>query len=100
MADACIFLLENVDFIETYSNAAEIRNTQINVGTGIDISIRELAFKIKKIVGYQGDFYFNTEKPDGTIQKLTDISKINKLGWIHTVTLDEGLEKLYNQYIV
>ena len=81
MADACVFLLENKDFSDTFdSENTEIRNTHINIGTGIDVSINDLAKLIKKEVGYKGSFIFNTSKPDGTMQKLTDVSKLNGLG--------------------
>ena len=100
MADACVYLLENRDFKDTYSpDDKEIRNTHINIGTGIDISIKELAFMIREIVGFKGEFYFNTEKPDGTMIKLTDPSKLYALGWKHKVDLEEGIEKMYRWYM-
>jgi len=96
MADACVFLMENQDFIDTYNqHDKEIRNTHINIGTGKDVSIKELAEKIKKVVGFKGEFIFNSDKPDGTMRKLTDVSKINSLGWKHSVALDEGIKKMY-----
>jgi len=100
MADACVYLLENRDFKDTYSpDDKEIRNTHINIGTGIDISIKELAFVIQDIIGFKGDFYFNSEKPDGTMIKLTDPSKLHSLGWKHKVELEEGIKKMYSWYI-
>ncbi len=100
MADACVFLLENRDFNETYSSEdKEIRNTHINIGTGVDISIKELALTIKKIVGYEGELYFNTTKPDGTMVKLTDPSKLHGLGWRHKIELEKGIERVYQWYI-
>jgi GDP-L-fucose synthase len=100
MADACVFIMENRDFKDTYSNEEkEIRNTHINIGTGQEIAISELAQKIKNLVGFKGDLVFNTDKPDGTMRKLTDVSKLNGLGWKHTVELDEGLSKIYNWYL-
>ncbi len=99
MADACLFLLESRDFKDTYGkNTKEIRNTHINIGTGVDISIKELAETIKKIVGYNGELYFNDTKPDGTMVKLTDPAKLNELGWKHKVELEEGIEKVYEWY--
>ena len=112
MADACVYLMENRDFKDTYtiqdgSNTTctpnevknkEIRNTHINIGTGIDISIKELAEIIQEIVGFNGELYFNTDKPDGTMKKLTDVSKLHALGWKHKVELKEGIEKLYTWY--
>jgi len=100
MADACVFLMENRDFKDTYdANDKEIRNTHINIGTGEDISIKELAILIKKIVDYRGELYFNAEKPDGTMVKLTDPSKLHTLGWKHKVELEEGIKTVYNWYL-
>lgn len=113
MADACVFLLESRDFKDTYENVQntndtctpisvksnEIRNTHINIGTGVDISIKELAETIKDIVGYQGELYFNADKPDGTMIKLTDPSKLHSLGWKHKVELKEGIKTMYGWYL-
>ena len=100
MADACVFLLENRNFNDTFdSENTEIRNTHINIGTGVDVSIKDLAKLIKKEVGYKGGFIFNTSKPDGTMQKLTDVSKLNGLGWKHKVSLEKGVEKMYAWYL-
>ena len=99
MADACVFLLESRDFKDTYAeDENEIRNTHINIGTGVDISIKELALTIKEIVGYEGELYFNETKPDGTMIKLTDPSKLHALGWRHEVELYEGIQKVYTWY--
>ena len=100
MADACVFILENRDFKDTYNeNDKEIRNTHINIGTGVDVSIKELAMTIKKIVGYTGKLYFNDTKPDGTMIKLTDTSKLNNLGWKHKVELEDGIKMMYEWYL-
>ncbi|MCT7530913.1 GDP-L-fucose synthase family protein [Aliarcobacter cryaerophilus] len=100
MADACVFLLENRDFKDRYEyNSKKTINTHINIGTGKDISIKELANLIKDIVGFKGKLYFNTEKPDGTIVKLTDSSKLNNLGWKHKIRLKEGILNIYEWYI-
>ncbi|MED7787573.1 GDP-L-fucose synthase [Francisella sp. 19X1-34] len=101
MADACVFLLENRDFKDTYSNddTKEIRNTHINIGTGVDISIKELAELIKEIVGFKGQLKFNVDKPDGTMVKLTDPSKLHSLGWKHKVELENGIRKIYKWYL-
>tara|TARA_R110000868_G_scaffold353860_1_gene615033 strand:- start:1704 stop:2786 length:1083 start_codon:yes stop_codon:yes gene_type:complete len=99
MADACVFLLENRDFKDTYTSTTEIRNTHINIGTGSDISIAELSECIKKEIGYNGHFIFNSEKPDGTMKKLTDVSKLNDLGWKHQINLKEGISKMYKWYV-
>jgi GDP-L-fucose synthase len=100
MADACVFLLESRDFQDTYStDEKEIRNTHINIGTGVDISIKELALTIKKIVSYEGELYFNDSKPDGTMVKLTDCAKLHDLGWKHSVELKEGISRVYEWYL-
>lgn len=100
MADACVFIMENRDFKDTYSPTEnDIRNTHINIGTGQDISIKDLANIIKGIVGFNGNLVFNTTKPDGTMRKLTDVSKLNALGWKHSVELEEGIKKVYQWYI-
>ncbi len=99
MADACVFIMENRDFTDTFSEAQkEIRNTHINIGTGKDISIKELAELIKDIVGFKGELIYNTEKPDGTLRKLTDVSKLNGLGWKHKMELHEGIQEIYDWY--
>jgi GDP-L-fucose synthase len=99
MAEACIFILQNRDFKDCYDvNDKEIINTHINIGTGIDISIKELAFCIKKIIGYDGNFYFNN-KENGTMIKLTNPSKLHKLGWKHTVELEEGIQRVFKWYL-
>ncbi|ORI09860.1 GDP-fucose synthetase [Campylobacter concisus] len=100
MADACVFLLKNRDFKDTYDkNSKEIRNTHINIGTGKDISIKELANLVKNIVGFKGEPYFNDSKPDGTMLKLTDPSKLHSLGWKHKVELEDGIKTLYEWYL-
>ena len=98
MADACIFLLESRDFKDTIKDKKEIRNTHINIGTGVDISIKNLAIEIKNTIGFKGDFQFNTEKPDGTMKKLTDVSKLHSLGWKHKIDLSNGIKNVYNWY--
>ncbi len=99
MADACVFLIENRDFSDTYeADEKEIRNTHINIGTGVEISIKELAETIKDVVGYQGELFFNTDKPNGTMRKLTDPSKLHSLGWKHKVELEEGISRIYQWY--
>ncbi|MCL4481510.1 MAG: GDP-L-fucose synthase [Bacteroidetes bacterium] len=103
MADACVYLMENIDFDhivrENSSSNREIRNTHINIGTGKEITIRDLAFLIKNKVGFSGELVFNTSKPDGTLRKLTDPSKIHSLGWHHKIEIGEGIERLYSWYL-
>ena len=77
---------------------AEVSNTHINIGTGKEISIAHLAETIKESVGFKGELIFNTSKPDGTMRKLTDPSKLHALGWKHKVELEEGIERIYNWY--
>jgi len=100
MADACVFIMENRDFKDTYAEGQnEIRNTHINIGTGKDVSIKDLAQAIKNIIGFKGEFIFNTDKPDGTLKKLTDVTKLHSLGWRHKIELEEGIKKIYNWYV-
>lgn len=98
MADACVFLMEKRDFKDTFSTTSEIRNTHINIGSGVEISILDLAYLIREIVGYNGELYFNSDKPDGTMRKLTDVSKLHALGWKHTVELHDGITQMYHWY--
>ena len=101
MADACVFLMERINFKDTYSaNAKEVRNTHINIGTGKELSIKELAYMIKETIGYQGKIVFDSTKPDGTMRKLTDPSKLHQLGWQHTVELQEGVKLMYEHYLL
>ncbi len=111
MADACVFIMENLNFsdivkqqfgideIDRYDTKTEIRNTHINIGTGKEISIKDLAQTIKKISGFNGKLFFDTGKPDGTLRKLTDPSKLKQLGWQYQVELENGIEKLYAWYL-
>ncbi|PQB05481.1 GDP-L-fucose synthase family protein [Aureitalea marina] len=99
MANACVYVMEKVDFANVSSGMDDVRNTHINIGTGQDISIRELAELIQRIVGFTGELKFNTSKPDGTMKKLTDCSKIHSLGWKHSVELEEGIQRLYDWYV-
>ena len=105
MADASVHVLLNVDFKDTYDtnvkNAdgiTEIRNCHINVGTGKEISIREVAELIQKEIGFRGEIRWDASKPDGTMKKLTDVKKLHNLGWHHKIEIDEGIHRLYNWY--
>lgn len=99
MADASVHVLLNVDFKDTYeAGAKEIRNCHINVGTGKELSIKEVAEKIVKEIGFKGALKWDATKPDGTKRKLTDVSKLHGLGWHHQVEIDEGIHKLYEWY--
>lgn len=99
MADACVFLIENRNFKDTYTDTNDIRNTHINIGTGSDISIKDLAELIKKTIAFNGDFLFNSAKPDGTMKKLTDVSKLHKIGWNNQKQLKDGIFEIYKWYI-
>ena len=100
MADASVFVMEHVDFKDTYKQGdKDIRNCHINIGTGKEISIADLAHLIVKETGYKGSITFNPEKPDGTMRKLTDPSKLHALGWQHKVEIEEGVQRMYNWYL-
>ncbi len=87
MASACIFLMEN------YNEAG-----CVNVGCGTDISIKDLAILIKEIVGYDGEVVFDNSKPDGTIRKLMDVSKINEMGWRYSIKLKDGVTSVFDEF--
>lgn len=99
MADACIYVMQNVDFKDLIIDKREIRNTHINIGTGSDITIKDLSKLITKTIGYQGAVSFDSSKPDGTMKKLTDPSKLNRLGWKHQIDLKEGIKRIFDWYI-
>ena len=128
MADACVHILTTVDFkdvirIEKYSSVhygnvadgvvdrnqtmgrggaipslGEIRNCHINVGTGKELTIRQLSELVVKTVGFSGDVDFDASKPDGTMRKLTEVSKLHSLGWHHKIEIEEGVQKLFDWY--
>ena len=91
MADACVYLMENYD-------AADIGEF-VNIGVGEDLTIRELAELIKDIVGYEGRIMYDTSKPDGTPQKLLDVTKLHNLGWQAKISLRDGIKQAYNWYV-
>ena len=88
LADACFFLMEN------YND-----ELFVNIGTGEDVTIRELAEMAKETVGYEGELHWDTEKPDGTPRKLMDVSRLHSLGWKHTTELKEGMERTYQDFL-
>ena len=98
MADACVYIMERVDFADLSKGMKEVRNCHINIGTGREISIRDLAELIARRVDYRGAIEFDESKPDGTMRKLTDPSKLNALGWRHKIDVDEGVKRLYDWY--
>ena len=87
MADACVYLLENYDGME-----------HINIGTAKEVSIKELARMIMKTVGYEGEIIWNTDMPDGTMRKVTDVSRLHELGWKHKIELEEGIALAYRWF--
>jgi len=115
LADACVYLMERVDFkdvvelvigikpdeplINYVKKGIHIKNVHLNIGTGEEISIKELAYLIKSVVGFGGELRFDPFKPDGTPRKVTDVSRVHSLGWRHKVSLEEGLKKLYKWYL-
>jgi len=95
MADACVYVMERIDFNAVAEGKEEVRNTHINIGTGEEISIASLALLIRDIVGFKGELVFDTTKPDGMMLKRTDVSKLHALGWKARTSLKEGLERVY-----
>lgn len=128
MADASVHVLLNINFsdiigIEKYSSVhygvtadgvvdrnystgrggvipslGEIRNCHINVGTGKEVTIRQLSYLVVKAVGFQGEVFFDAEKPDGTMRKLIDVTKLHSFGWTHMVEIEDGVQKLFDWY--
>ena len=88
LADACLFLMENYN-----------QNEIINIGSGKDLTIKDLALLMKKIIEFEGEIYFDSSKPDGTPKKLLDVSKLHSLGWNHTIELEEGIKETYKNYL-
>ena len=100
MADASVHVLLHVDFKDTYATGCrEVRNCHVNVGTGKELTIRQLAEKVVAEVGFQGELRWDASKPDGTPRKLIDVSKLHALGWHHQVEIDEGIHRLYEWYL-
>ena len=100
MADASVHVLLNVDFKDTYdASQKEIRNCHINVGTGKEVSIRQAAEMIVKEIDFKGELRWDSSKPDGTMRKLTDVTKLHNLGWLHKIEIDEGIHRMYEWYL-
>ncbi|MBU2494300.1 MAG: GDP-L-fucose synthase [Bacteroidetes bacterium] len=95
LAEAILFLLENINAKDLYENGI----SHINIGTGEDLTIAELADVIKNITGYKGKIKYNSTKPDGTPRKLMDVTRINNLGWKHKTSLDDGIRKSYKWFL-
>lgn len=98
MADACVFIMENVNFADLKGTGKEVRNCHINIGTGKELSIKDLAYLVARKVEFKGNIVFNADKPDGTMRKLTDPSKLHSLGWKHKVELEDGVSMIYDWY--
>ncbi len=110
LADACLFVMNNIEFSalcpvpralssEPSALGPKIRNTHINIGTGKDLTIKELAETIRRITGFDGILKWDESKPDGTFRKQMDVSKINSLGWTETTGLQAGIESVYRNYV-
>jgi len=125
VADTCVFVMNNVDFPDLRSLSSvpstlrsaspaealakagalspkpnnEIKNTHINIRTGKDLTINDLAIIIKKIIGFKGQLSWDSSKPDGTYRKLLDVSKINRLGWKEKIELKDGVKLVYHKYL-
>ena len=101
MADACVHILLNVSFADIVAarGGHEIRNTHINIGTGKELSIAELASLVARATGFGGTVEWDDSKPDGTMRKLCDVSRLHSLGWRHKVELPQGIERLYKWYL-
>jgi GDP-L-fucose synthase len=98
LADACVYVMQYTDFKDLKPDKGPVLNTHINIGTGRDLTIRELAKLIKDTVGFKGQLNWDSSKPDGTYRKLLDVSKINNLGWKEKVSLKEGIDLIYRKY--
>ena len=99
MADASVYCLEQINFDDVRGINPEVRNCHINIGSGKEITIKELAGLVKNAVGYNGTIEWDSTKPDGTLRKLTDVSKLHSLGWHHTMEIEDGVPALYNWYL-
>jgi GDP-L-fucose synthase len=110
LADACVFIMNNIDFTELKAlrtdlsnmstlTSRDIKNTHINIGTGKDLTIKDLAYLIGSIAGFRGEMDWDSSKPDGTFRKLLDVGKINRLGWKEKVSLEEGINLIYRNYL-
>lgn len=98
MADACIHVMNSVDFSDLSKGMAEIKNTHINIGTGKDCTIKDLALMVKDVVGFNGNIEFDTTKPDGTPRKLLSVDKLHDLGWGHKIELVDGIKMATDWY--
>lgn len=98
LADACVFLMQNLNFKDLVINLKEVKNTHINIGTGEDLEIRELADIIKQVVCFKGKIIWDNTKPDGTKQKLLNVNKLVSFGWRYQKAFQQGIEEVYKHY--
>ena len=96
MADACVFTMLNVESQKLYF---DLKQTHINIGTGIDLTIRDLAETVQKVIGYNGTIIWDSSKPDGTYKKQQDVTLMKSLGWEYNINLEEGIKTVYANYI-
>lgn len=99
MADACVHIMNKVDFSDLRGESSEVRNCHVNIGTGKELSIRDLAYLVRSAVGFAGELAFDATRPDGTMRKLTDVSRLHSLGWTHRVEIEQGVPRLYEWYL-
>ena len=100
MADACVYVMENIDFDDLKpKNSAEVRNTHINIGSGKELTIRQLSEIVQRVTGFKGNIRFDATKPDGTMRKLLDVSKLEKLGWKAKSELEQGVKAVFEGYL-
>lgn len=99
MADASVYCLEHIDFDDVRGNDPEVRNCHINIGSGKEITIKQLAELVQTTVDYKGTIEWDSTKPDGTLRKLTDVSKLHSLGWRHSIEIEKGVPALYDWYL-
>lgn len=99
MADASVYVMEHIDFDQLKGDNPEVRNCHINIGSGREATIAQVAEMVKNAVGFKGEIHWDSSKPDGTMRKLTDVSKLHALGWRHRVELEDGIPALYKWYL-
>lgn len=99
MADASVYCLEHINFDDVRGTDPEVRNCHINIGSGKEITIKQLAELVQSTVDYHGVVEWDSTKPDGTLRKLTDVSKLHSLGWRHTMEIEDGVPALYHWYL-
>jgi GDP-L-fucose synthase len=100
LAEACVFLVENANYKDmAFTDESETVQSHINVGSGKEVTIKQLAETVKEVVGFEGEISWDSSKPDGTPRKLMDSSRINALGWTPKVTFKEGITRAYQDFL-